>query len=212
MIKQSVKTLDSKKSRHPLNVSPSLDSFHWNAWAGEPGFSLLEALIVMVLFLLISSVAVLSMQTLRSQFQADAVGAQILGLVREARERGIAERRNYRIQFSSTHQVQLIRSNVPTGTTTIKTDNLVNGAQFQLFTGLPDTPDGFGAAEAISFGSATSLNFVSNGTFVDHTGSPLNGTVFVGVPGNSKTAHAVTILGATGKIQLYHWSGSQWLK
>jgi hypothetical protein len=39
---------------------------------------------------------------------------------------------------------------------------------------------------------------------------PVNGTVFVGVPGLPYTARAVTILGATGRIRSYHWNGTTW--
>jgi hypothetical protein len=38
----------------------------------------------------------------------------------------------------------------------------------------------------------------------------LNGTVFFGKPNVPMSARAVTIMGATGKIQLYRWNGTQW--
>ena len=59
--------------------------------------------------------------------------------------------------------------------------------------------------------------FNSSGTFVGSialpsyatvgNNDPVNGTVFIGVPGDMKTARAITILGSTGRVRTYSWTG-----
>ncbi|MBI3669731.1 MAG: hypothetical protein HY237_08135 [Acidobacteria bacterium] len=62
-------------------------------------------------------------------------------------------------------------------------------------------------------GGPTAMVFQSDGTFADNaTSQPINGTVFVGLPGQSATARAVTILGATGRVRPYKWNGTQWVE
>jgi len=54
------------------------------------------------------------------------------------------------------------------------------------------------------------MQFTTNGSFVDSGNTLVNGTVFLGIPGNQSTARAVTILGGTGRVREYHWDGAQW--
>jgi hypothetical protein len=56
------------------------------------------------------------------------------------------------------------------------------------------------------------MKFNSTGGFVDAGSNPINGTVFVGLTGRQDTARAVTVLGATGRVRQYHWTGSQWME
>jgi Tfp pilus assembly protein FimT len=174
------------------------------------GFSLVEMLVSLAITMAIGGMAALRMGDVLSQMRADNAAAKVITTFREAHERAVTERRNYQIQFSGNNQIQLLRLNVPTGSTVIATRLLDYGAQFQLYTGLPDTPEAFGNSSATSFGSSSSLTFLSDGTFIDSTGAPLNGTVFFGKPNVPMSARAVTIMGATGKIQLYRWNGTQW--
>lgn len=176
------------------------------------GFSLIEGMIVVMILAVIGGIGAISMQGIRGRMRADAVGTQVLGLMREVRERAVAERRNYRIQFSGNDQVQITRMNVPSGSTVMKTEQLLHGAQFTVFSEIPDTPDAFGNSSAVSFGGSSILNFLSDGTLVDSTGAPLNGTLFVGTPNNPSSAQAVTVLGSTGRVQLYRWSRNRWIR
>jgi hypothetical protein len=54
--------------------------------------------------------------------------------------------------------------------------------------------------------------FGPDGSFVDPTGVPVNGTVFLGVPGQVETARAVTVFGSTGRVRGYRWIGSAWVR
>lgn len=87
-----------------------------------------------------------------------------------------------------------------------------------LFAGNGDTPDAFGNAAAVCFGSVPGcpdpaiMQFQSDGTFIDNAGNQLNGTVFIGVANIPTSARAVTILGATGQVRMYHGTGAGWVQ
>ena len=83
------------------------------------------------------------------------------------------------------------------------------GDQIQLTEAFRDS---FGNAAAVDFRGASRLFFLSDGTFVDLQGNPLNGSIFLGIPKHPETARAVTILGATGRVRAYRWTGSQWIQ
>ena len=84
--------------------------------------------------------------------------------------------------------------------------------QFLQFPGLPDTSDGFGAAGPVDLGGATTAFFVADGMLVDAAGTPVSGTVFLGVPDQPTTARAVTVFGGTGRVRGYSWSGTAWVE
>ena len=150
------------------------------------------------------------MEAARPGIQANAALDQLVGQLRAARESAISQRRDYQIIFAPPEQIQLRRLNVPSGFTDLPTISLGNAVQFMLFAGLPDTPAGFGNARAVYFGNTPTLTLLSDGRLVDSTSAPLNGTLFLGIPGRPETARAVTIRGATGQLTAYHWTGSTW--
>jgi hypothetical protein len=79
---------------------------------------------------------------------------------------------------------------------------------------VPDTPMAFGNCAAVCLenlvGGPPTMKFTPSGTFIDAGNTLVNGTIFLGTPGNPMTARAVTILGATGRIRQYHWNGTTW--
>jgi len=50
------------------------------------------------------------------------------------------------------------------------------------------------------------------GMFTDSNGDPANATITLGIPGQTSTANAITILGATATIRQYRWDGSKWVE
>jgi len=176
------------------------------------GFSLLEALIVVVIIIIVTGMALLGTRNLWPRMRADAGLDTAMGEIRRGRELAISRRRNIQVQFLGNNQIQLVQINVPAaaGITVLDTATLNNQMQFMLFPPLPDTPDAFGKAAPIAFGGTPTMLFLSDGTFVDAAGLPLNGTIFLGTPNQPETARAVTILGATGRIRAYRWNGAAW--
>jgi prepilin-type N-terminal cleavage/methylation domain-containing protein len=178
----------------------------------QSGFSLIEMLIVVVILLIVMAMALMATRAIQANLRANAGLNQVVGLLRAARETSISERRNVRVEFLGANRIRLTRQEVPVGTTVIRDVNLENNIQFMLTPGVGDTPDLFGNPTAVSFGGTPSMMFMSDGTFVDANGNPLNGSVFLGVPNQPEMARAVTIVGATGRIRGYRWTGGGWLQ
>ena len=183
------------------------------------GFSLVELIVVVGIMFIVVAMAIINIRSALPSIRANAGLNQVVAQFRFGREAALAQRRNIQLTFPAgaiQNQIALTRLDVvgttTVGTTQISTIVLENQLQFTTFAGVPDTPDGFGNNGAIDFGGTVTLLFMSDGTFVDAAGNPLNGTVRFGVPGNANTARAVTILGATGRIRGYRWNGSTWLE
>lgn len=176
----------------------------------QTGFSMLEALLVVVILLIVMGMALISTRGIQTNLRANAGLNQVVGLLRSARDTSISERRRVQLEFLGTNRIRLTRQELPVGTTVISDVVVANNMQFMLTPGVPDTPDLFGNAAAVSFGGTPTMMFVSDGTFVDANGNPLNGSVFLGVPNQPEMARAVTIVGATGRVRGYRWVSGSW--
>ncbi len=84
------------------------------------------------------------------------------------------------------------------------------GVQYGLIPGIGDTPDGFGAGNGVAFGLTTSLTFNTDGNLVDDAGNPINGTVFLAIANIKQSQRAVTVMGSTGRVRGFKWTGSGW--
>jgi hypothetical protein len=140
----------------------------------------------------------------------------------QAREMSITQRRYIRITFdASTSEMSLVREDTNTTTTTLSTIPLEGGVKIALVPGVPDTPDAFGNTAPASFTSATGtvlsatgtnavVKFTPAGTLVDAAGRPANGSVFLAIPESVRSVRAVTVLGTTGRVRSYAWTGTAW--
>jgi hypothetical protein len=176
----------------------------------QHGFSLIEIVMSLFLAMAVSGFALLSTKNILPGISANAAMKQTLAQLSSGRGLAIAQRRSIEIRFVSPNQIQLLRYNIPSGATILSTITLQGKNQFQLFAGVPDTPDAFGNATAISFGTQAPWIFLSDGTLIDSSANPVNGSVFLGQANSVKTARAVTILGATGRVRDYTWTGAAW--
>jgi hypothetical protein len=157
-------------------------------------------------------------------YRANAAMDQVVRMMRDARHGAISDRRTTSINFSNAALngvapplIQL--QQLPPGggvPVTISTVGFQQGIQYVVLVGA-DTPMGFGNTTPISFtnpanpnGGIPATQFLADGSFGAAINVPVNGTVFLGIPGQPNTARAVTILGATGRIRSYHWDGTQW--
>jgi hypothetical protein len=52
--------------------------------------------------------------------------------------------------------------------------------------------------------------FTSDGTFANQSGDPINGSVFMSVPGDASSARAVAIFGPTAALRAWRWDGTKW--
>jgi prepilin-type N-terminal cleavage/methylation domain-containing protein len=176
----------------------------------DSGFTLPEMLITIGIIGTISAISVAVMSSMMTSSRADSSTVAALNVMRLARDRAIAERRNMQVNFVTPNRIQIIRQEVPTGTTVLSTTHLENGQEFRQFTGLPDTPDAFGNSGPIAFGSTPLILFSTEGTLVDNVGQVLNGTLFLGINGQKTSARAITVFGPTAMLKIWKWDGSKW--
>jgi Tfp pilus assembly protein FimT len=174
------------------------------------GFGLTSTLVVLAIAGVILAISVGFFRNAADSIQGDADMQTIYGQLKVARETAINQRRSVEVQFTAPNTVTLLRHNIPNGTTVISSAVMEHNAQFLLFAGLPDTPDGFGRATAVDLSGATTVMFTADGMFTDQNGQPVNASIFIGQAGHTLTARAMTVFGATAQIRTYRWNGSAW--
>ena len=175
------------------------------------GFTLVELLVVLGIIAVLSAISVMVMPVALLSAKADSGVAQLVSVLRVAREEAISQRRNVRVTFTAPNQIVISRVEVPgPAISVINQASLESGLTFCLFGGIPDTPDAFGNAAAWSFGGAASVAFTSSGEFVDQNGDPVNGTVFIGRGNEPLSARAVSVFGPTALVREWRWNGARW--
>lgn len=180
------------------------------ALADERGFSLPEILTIVALIGVLFGITIIAFQAAAATIQGDSNLRIVERQLKLARDTAVSQRRSVEVQFVPPNELYVIRRDLPAGTTLLQSAVLENNTTFMRFAGVPDTPDSFGGAGAINLGGAATVLFTSDGMFVDGAGTPVNGTIYVGQPGNSVTQRAVTVFGSTARIRTYRWNGSQW--
>ncbi len=176
----------------------------------ERGFTLLELMFVAALMTVLGAMSVLQIGASRGSIKGDGAMRIMIGQMQEARDLAIAERRYMRVVMTAPDKIEIFREEVPGPATTLVSTALLEGGPTYMLMGLADTPDAFGKTAAIDFGAATSIKFAPDGTFVDQNGVSVNGTVFMGLLPDLRSARAVTILGSTGRIRAYRFDGNSW--
>ena len=184
----------------------------------ERGFSLIELMVVIMIILIVSAIAVISINPNVQQARVDAEMRSVIAVIRQAREYSIANRRYVQISFPANNQIQVTQLNTLTpgagGVNPVLTTlTLAPPFVFNL-NGMPDTPDAFGNGGPIVFegvinGPVGGMVFQSDGELLDGaTFLPINGSIFMGYPGQPATARAVTVLGTTGRVRGWKSNGS----
>ena len=184
----------------------------------ESGFSLIELMVVIMIILIVSVIAVLSVMPNMQQAKVDTELRQVIATLRQAREYAIANRRYVQISFPTTNQILVTQMNTLTpgagGVNPVLTTLTLSPPLVFNLNGMPDTPDAYGNGGPIVFegvvnGPVNGMIFQSDGELVDGaTFLPINGSVFLGYPGQQATARAVTVLGTTGRVRGWKSTGA----
>jgi type II secretory pathway pseudopilin PulG len=169
-------------------------------------------LIVIVIIGIIAAMAMYSIVGALPNIKVNNGLTVAMSVVKNGKYLATSQRRNYQLLFAGNTQIWLRRLEVPAGFTDQPVVQLPGEVRFVLIAGIPDTPDGYGNCAAICFPGTLTQTYLSNGQFVDTAGAPLNGTIYVGIPGDTATQRAITITGATGRIRSYRWNGGAWLE
>jgi prepilin-type N-terminal cleavage/methylation domain-containing protein len=184
----------------------------------ERGFSLLEIIVVCAIIAVLGGIAVGVTTTMVRVEKADAGVMQLDSFLKRYREMAVARRRDIEIRFLSPNRVQAAVRAVPDpptptpAPTLVETMTFEGRVEYRRTPGVPDTPNGFGNAVAVSLGGVEPVMFSSEGAFIDIGSNPVNATISLGVEGDDLSATAITILGATARIERWRWSGGDWVK
>ena len=175
----------------------------------QRGFTLLEVMVTISITAVVGSMATANMVRARRSVQGDGAMRIVMSELNLAREMAITQRHLMEVQFVGANWVRIVRHETPgNATTVVSSVALESGANFALTGGVPDTPDAFGAAAAVSFGAAQTVMFGTDGTLIDTNGSPVNGTVFLSIANLPESTRAVTVLGSTGRVRGYKWAAA----
>ncbi len=160
------------------------------------GFTLIEMMLVVAVMSTVLAMTVLVGPSFIKQARADSGTIQVMETLRVARETAISQRRNVQIRFptpalppATQRDSDAARGNSRgrTARRSCKPSSSRAAWRFRLVPGVPDTPDRFGGGDpppaAIAFGPSVTRMFTSEGTLIDSNGDPINGTVFLSVPG-----------------------------
>jgi prepilin-type N-terminal cleavage/methylation domain-containing protein len=177
------------------------------------GFTLVEMLMVVAVLSVVAVMASGVTPSLLQAARADSALTSVVNAVELARDRAVGERREFQVVFTAPNRIQVLRIEVPGPATTVVSNTyLDNGQTYMKFTGVPDTPDAFGNSTAIYFGVTPTIRFTSDGSLLDSSGDPVNGSVFFGDASRATSARAITIFGATGLIHAWKWDGRKWVE
>ena len=180
----------------------------------EQGFTLVEMMMAVLLVGILGSMAVFQIAAVRPGMLADGAARSVAAQLNYARERAVSQRREIRLSWNlGTNRLQIIELPLPgdADNVTLSDTALEGGVQFGLLGGAPDTPDAFGRASAADFDNP-SVKFTTDGSLVDDTGNPANGTFFLVIPHDGGSHRAVTVLGSIGRVRTYRWTGTTWTR
>jgi type II secretory pathway pseudopilin PulG len=194
----------------------------------EAGFTLVEVVFAVAIIVFVFAMAFESFQNALPSMRADSAMQLLEAQLRQAREVSIDQRRQVTVTFKGTSElVEYIQALGSNPAVLLYDYFLPEGMAYTLFTGVPDlpTPNNYGNTYAVYGCSSSSLTtsyspvyasgsctltFQSDGSVLNSSGSYVNGSIFIGIAGQTQTARAVSILSATGKIKGWRYSGSAW--
>lgn len=170
------------------------------------GFTMLDTIISVAFFSVISAMGMATMGGALPSIRADSQVSRVMGMLQYGREMAISRQRDVDLRFDLLkNTMSLVRKengvDVP-----VQMLIFESAVTFMQFAGMGDTPEAFGATGAIDFQGAMTGTFISDGSFVDATGVPINGTIFIGINTKRETARAITLTGTTARARFYKWS------
>ncbi len=178
------------------------------------GFTVIELIIVIAVIGIVVAFALINIFAILPGYRADQAMNQVFSQLRSARELAISQRREVQVQFVGTSTIQVTELELVGANVVFPPITWEGGVQYYVFPAMADTPMAFGNCSALCLENIANgpptMKFTPSGTFIDGGNTLVDGTIFLGTPGNPMTARAVTVLGATGRIRQYHWNGTTW--
>ena len=208
-----------------------------SSYRRQQGSSIVEVVTVVAIMLTLSAMAIISGTRPSQSTNANSAADTVVDALHAARQLAISKRRNVLVSFNAPNTVAMSVQPLPTDPAPAAIPSVqlnsgaIGGAQFYLMPGVPNTPMaplGFGNANAIDLepvnGGAVgqAIMFTSSGSLVGAgtaapanyyavgNNDPINATIYIGVPGVPVSARAITVVGATGRVRAYFWTGNSW--
>ncbi len=186
---------------------------------GKQGFSLLELLLVIAIIFILAGMAIISISSTLPSQQSQAALNAATAVFHKGHDAAISERRDYELVIPSVtppNQIGLERLELSGGVTTLPVVTLPEPAEFGLDPSISVAPEtGLATPSTCSnglcFGGTLTQLWQPDGTFIQTNGQPLNAVVYIMIPGTPTAQRAFTILGSTGRIRTYRWTGAQWI-
>lgn len=213
-----------------------LGRVHTGRHCSAKGFTLIELVIVVTIITILGAVSVQQLLGSRKLIRSAAVTRELAGVLRDARQMAISQRRAITFQYDdSKKQVNIINhgtdsegvgvsglvvltaANYPnsTGSTVERTYSLAasgipaSDIAYGLPPGVPTTLNKLGDNVTLSTLTSQKLNvtFQPDGTVVDKDGNTLDVAIFIyNVSKPKDTASAISVLGGTGRIKAWRYS------
>jgi len=186
-------------------------SLPWDA-----GFTLVELAFTLAIICVVVVVVFEAYANAYPAFRATSSVQLLQSELRQAREVSIDQRRSVTVTFQGTAELVAVVQGINGGSNTQIYDYfLPEGLKYVLLSGVPDTPDGYGNSYAVNYNCPSNtlpctITFQSDGSVLDGGSAYNNGSIFIGITGQTQTARAVTILSATGRIKAWSYNGSAW--
>lgn len=188
------------------------------------GFSLLEMMAVISIGLIISAMALVTLQpSLKYTRVTNAYNITLMAM-RQARDTAVSQRQVYFVTFvhNATPPDQITITRGATGEV-VSTLPIPNDVAFQVQTGLPGagkTPDNFGSGgtaidfdQGVAGGVKNVIYFYPDGSIEDVNGNLNNGVIYIARTNDLYSSHAITVWGATGRLRgwrLYNNAGNKY--
>jgi Tfp pilus assembly protein FimT len=174
---------------------------------GQRGYSLVEAVLVVAVLMILASASIINIRAALRTSEMDRAYDLTLTQMRQARQSAIAERRIYRLAFTSPRFLEVKRVEKDSSRTLMGQFTLPGTVVFQAEPGIPTgaskTPDQFGTGSvAIDFNNGGGvIYFQPDGSARDEGGRTASGVIYLARPGDLPQSRAVTLFGTTGRIK-----------
>lgn len=202
--------------------------------SGQPGFSMIELLIVVAIIAVMSVISIPYVVSYTSLYKSEEQSKRIMDLMRESGQLALNQRRTYRMEIDITEsRVHIIDENGDANDTLVKSvpieatgvlrmDAAPNGIS------RPNPPNygnaSFGVDGVGHFEGATqtigntvwAIRFRSDGSVVNAGNTPISATLFVypptsassDVPSDARQVRAITLYGGSGAVRYWKYNGS----
>jgi len=195
----------------------------------QAGFTMLELVVVIAIIAIIAGFTVPNLMGVRENLRANQAMYQVMDSLREARMLALSQRINICMNFPEDNRIEAGLWDIDS----VKCDPLdsaTTGGALQLTdpsttleggywfndNDLDEAKPGFGKGAGIVFGGIDAtdrtLVFTVEGFLTDAADldNPVNGTIFIGPSDgvrnvDNRLARAVTIIGATGHLNAFHY-------